>query len=465
MDKQEEEKMYKVCKCFNCGETNYYDSQYCKKCGVINVVYETLCPSCKEPVKNEDEKCFVCGAKFTHSVLVEVVMSHFYEEEKNNFIESINKKSYQIEISFFKKTILEKLNSYPTVKLLLSENCPDELQKFFQIKKIENMTTKLEDIAKKYFEVAMNTPLIAGKYVNLVESIIAYVGEKRIEQDEQIRNAIKVILKTTDRYYRSLAEIPADEEAQKHIYKNWILIYTLLINYELEREKLAGVISVRAGLMYRLGEIYRKNGEIEEEFEHLYVNSILENISAVSKFWFDGDYKNANGLLERVSELIIQFEREIKTISVFEFADRIFTFLHDSTHEVAFYPEVSKGYIVGIEIALRLLSQLMQREDWNEEARKSIVKGRMIVEKLNELDPNKLTETKIIEEIVKILIKYHSDNIEKFTEYFVKLTGKNDSKVKENVLHLVIEQVNRTKLFSEEEKEEVEKTLWEKMKE
>ncbi|MHA1304591.1 MAG: hypothetical protein ACTSPI_12915, partial [Candidatus Heimdallarchaeaceae archaeon] len=339
-----------------------------------------------------------------------------------------------------------------------------ELQKFFQIKKLENMTTKLEDITKTYFEVAMNTPLMAGKYVNLVESIIAFVGDKRIEQDEQIRNAIKVILKTTDRYYRSLAEIPADEEAQKYIYKSWIIIYTLLINYELERDNLAGVISVRAGLMYRLGEIYRENGEIEEEFEHLYVNSILENISAVSKFWFDGDYKNANGLLEKVSELIIQFEREIKTVSIFFFVYRIFTFLHDSTHEVAFYPEISKGYFVGIEIALRLLSQLMLREDWKEEARKSIVRGRMIVEKLNELDPNKLTETKIMEEIVKILIKFHQDSVEKFTEHFIKLTEKNERKMKEKTLNLVIKQTNRTKLFSKEEKEEVEKRLLKKIK-
>jgi len=85
MDNQEEKKMYKICKCFNCGAMNHFESQYCKKCGIINVVDEILCPSCKEPVKNEDEKCFVCGAKFTHSVPAEAEMSHFDEEEKNNF--------------------------------------------------------------------------------------------------------------------------------------------------------------------------------------------------------------------------------------------------------------------------------------------------------------------------------------------------------------------------------------------
>jgi len=465
MDKQEEKKMYKVSICFNCGETNHFESHYCKNCGIINIIDEILCPSCKKPVKKEDEKCFVCGTKFTHSVPDEVDTSHFDVEEKNNFFETFRKKSYQIETKFFKDRLLSKLNSYPTVKLLLYDNCPEELHQFYQIKNTENMITKLEDIAKAYFEVTMNTPLMAGKYVNIVESIISFVDDKKIEQDEKIRTAIKVILKTTDRYYRSLAEIPTDEEAQKQIYKSWIIIYTLLINYELESDNLAGVISVRAGLMYRLGEIYRENGEIEEEFEHLYVNSILENISAMSKFWFNGDYNNANGLLERVSELIIQFERQMKTISVFEYADRIFTFLHDSTHEIAFYSEISKGYFVGIEKALRLLSQLMQRKDWEEEARNSIVRGRLIVGKLSELDPNKLTETKIIDEIIKILIKYHQDNVEKFAEYFVKLAEKSERKIKGKILNLVIEQTNRTKLFSEEEKEEVKKILLKKMKE
>ncbi len=438
--------------CINCGENNHYKRMYCEKCGVLNISKEILCPECNEPIELKDEKCFVCGKEFEETKEEIEEKNNLFEKEKEEFIDVFRKRRYGIEPDFLLDELRNKLQSYPTVIILFSDNCPEEFDQYFNIKNNENAIKKLEDFAKSYFKEVMKMPLMAGRYVNLVESIICYLGERRIESEEAIRKVVSVILKCNEKYYQNLLMISADREAQIFIIRSWIINCSLQINYRVDMKNIANMFSTRAGLVFRLGEIYRNNSDKEEEFKHLYVNSFFGYISAIDGYWFDKDYRNANGLLKMVSSLILQNESNTKEGTSYECAERILTFMRDSVEEAFFEINLPEQYYEGVNITLNLVLEILNLEINSGNSTGIVVGSMMIVEKLMELDPLRIFESKIMSDFVQILLRYYRESINSFIEYITEFSAKNDNKIKKNLLILVMETVNESDIIKPEEK-------------
>lgn len=450
-------------KCINCGENNHYKRMYCEICGVLNISKEILCPECNEPIELKEKKCFICGNVFEETKEDIEEKNNLFESEREEFIDFFRKRRYGIETDFLLDELRNKLQSYPTVIILFSENCPEELEQYYDIKNKENTTEKLEDLAKSFFKEVMKMPLMAGRYVNLVESIICYLGERRIESEEAIRKAVSVILRCNEEYYKNLLMMTEEKDAQIFIIKCWIINCTMQMNYRVDMRNIANIVSTRAGLMFRLGEIFRNNRDIKEEFKHLYVNSFLGFISAIDGYWFDNEYRNANGLLKRVSSLILQYDSQNKDETSIECARRILTIMRDSVEEAFFEINLPEQYYEGVEITLNFILNILNRETSSRDSTKIVVGSMMIVEKLMEKDPLRIFESIIMVNFIQILLRYYKESINSFIEYIDELNKKKDNKIKKKLLILVMETVNESDIIKTEEKHKLIEKIKEKM--
>jgi hypothetical protein len=436
---------------------------YCKKCGVLSISKEILCPECNEPIELKDKKCFVCGNVFEETKEDIDEKNNLFESEKEEFIDFFRKRRYGIETDFLLDELRNKLQSYPTVTILFSDDCPEELENYYNIKNKENTAEKLEDLAKSFFKEVMKIPLMAGRYVNIVESIICYLGERRIESEEAIRKAVSVILRCNEEYYKNLLMMTEERDAQIFIIKSWTINCTMQMNYRVDMRNIANIVSTRAGLMFRLGEIFKNNRYKKEEFKHLYVNSFFGYISAIDGYWFDKDYRNANGLLKRVSSLILQNESHTKEGTSYECAERILTIMRDSVEEAFFEINLPEQYYEGVNIALNFVLEILNLEIHSGESAGIVVGSMMIVEKLMEMDPLRIFESKIINNFVQILLRYYKESINSFVDYIEELGEKIENKFKKKLLILVVDTVNESDSIKTEEKNKIIKKVKEKL--
>ncbi len=449
--------------CIICGENNHHNRMYCKKCGVLSISKEILCPECNEPIELKDKKCFVCGNVFEETKEDIDEKNNLFESEKEEFIDFFRKRRYGIETDFLLDELRNKLQSYPTVTILFSDDCPEELENYYNIKNKENTAEKLEDLAKSFFKEVMKIPLMAGRYVNIVESIICYLGERRIESEEAIRKAVSVILRCNEEYYKNLLMMTEERDAQIFIIKSWTINCTMQMNYRVDMRNIANIVSTRAGLMFRLGEIFKNNRYKKEEFKHLYVNSFFGYISAIDGYWFDKDYRNANGLLKRVSSLILQNESHTKEGTSYECAERILTIMRDSVEEAFFEINLPEQYYEGVNIALNFVLEILNLEIHSGESAGIVVGSMMIVEKLMEMDPLRIFESKIINNFVQILLRYYKESINSFVDYIEELGEKIENKFKKKLLILVVDTVNESDSIKTEEKNKIIKKVKEKL--
>ena len=444
-----EEVVELVCRCISCREINHYESILCKECGIVIIRQEFLCSGCEKLVELEDEKCYSCGKKVEKTEAPEIEIGKINKEEKEEkekFIEELKKKIHGIEISYFENEIVSSLDYYPTIKLLFSDECPEELGEYYGIENKIETDKKLEKIAMNFFNT-LGGIITGERFANIVLSTLALFWIKKQYYKLSEYKGLLMLLKTESIFYEQLLEFGEDRETITYFYKKIIISTTfqdMIFSYQIDR---GGVRTLRSGALFNLAEKLNQNREREpdskkvaKETEHLYISSIYEMIFAQSYYLEKDEGKEAVELAKMINDRIIQYGRLLENYSIFKFTREIFSNLADFVGIIERTLKAEEVEIIAH--AYKLLCEFIQEEE-KEETRftsksYTIHHAIGIIEKISSRNLEILLELGVINDVFYIIgfkEEIKQDWIEKIIEKLLQVQ-------EENIKKLVIEQIS-----------------------
>ncbi|MHA1400508.1 MAG: zinc ribbon domain-containing protein [Candidatus Heimdallarchaeaceae archaeon] len=249
----QENSSYYVVKCSVCNSINFSSSTFCSSCGIFLIYDEYLCSKCLNLVKNSDKKCFVCGLDLEEKEDTSVDLNKFYLEEQSTFLETIKdeieKLNLSLDFNLIEDILVNSLRYYPTVKILMTENCPEVLLRKFHMAGAKNNVERIELLSKKIQELSKNIfCFMAMSIWGLDISLLAYfwndlkrlencesdpTKEKEVEELRRISNALDSMLESckcvSDVMFTQHMPISMSKGAVIHIQEKNILNFSLLL--------------------------------------------------------------------------------------------------------------------------------------------------------------------------------------------------------------------------------------------
>ena len=373
------ESAVKMIKCVSCTRFTPNSENYCVHCGVLILPSDELfCSDCNELIKKDDTRCFVCGKNLTEEHSIEFNFDSFFSAEKDLFIDKLKYLSqFNNLFPLFEDILRNQLRSYPTVKILFSDDCPEILLKRFGINNNDlDINTKANQFLSSFDDIISKNLLLAYPYAHLSFSIVAFLWEKIIDlSDPMLHETCKNLLAATNQFFRFVSSMPENDESSFTFLKTRVLIFSLI--QFIVKKRLEGffyeLYSLRSALLTEILGLSKisETVSLEGELYDLTISAMFGDIFAAIEIAWD-DYFLAEGvsLLEKMETLLLQLQDDEKTdLSPYTFIDDFFNYITILMDPVEDESDLRHRWgnqyqyvLIGILTATGILYRLLERK-------------------------------------------------------------------------------------------------------
>ncbi len=243
MVQEDKKHNYIMTRCVNCNKSTRVVETFCIHCGVIILPLpnrELYCEKCKNEVKEEDDKCYVCGTELDKQKGTDHDLGKFWNKKTEKFIQYMSQYCEIPEKSSFFPLIEEilktQLYAYPTVELLFSQESPPLLLEWFGIiPGTEDFTEKVGMFNNKFENCMSKSFIMCYSYAYLTIAIIEHhwiVNNKLLTNytpliTQSLYDEFKKMFNLTISFFEQTLMSMVDEDSKTTIYKQLISIFTM----------------------------------------------------------------------------------------------------------------------------------------------------------------------------------------------------------------------------------------------
>ncbi len=385
--------------CVGCGEFNHLESELCNKCGLILASEDAFCSICKEPVRQDDSRCYSCGTELNIKPEMEIKdeVSNIDRGEKEKFKALVRNKAFRVNIEYFMDNISLSLKLYSTAKILFSKECPKEVLAFYNIKD-GNLEEKLEQLAKNFFTSLRNI-FIGERFARISLSSVAFFLNNLPFQEVAKYRGLLLLLKTESKYNESMFDLSEDIETTTYLYKKIIVSSVLQEIIFKEQENYASMLFQRAVKLFELAEEINNRGRLSDferfkvindeiveikreitilpETVHLYENS-FERLAYAATEYFEREQEiKAIKTLELLQKEITRYVNLLPSESIVKILDTLLTYFGDlAKSRLKFEKEkgkLSEETKITIEVVIKIFTQIKITDDEYFEMKKKLL--------------------------------------------------------------------------------------------